>query len=49
MNPQSIVEIQALFNANRFSAYQWLAFVVCFVIVLCDGFDAAVMGHIAPS
>ena len=43
------VNVQALLNESGFSAYQWLVFVLCFLIVLIDGFDTAAIGFIAPS
>ncbi|MFT4192364.1 MAG: MFS transporter, partial [Comamonas sp.] len=49
MPNQQAVDVQAFFNAHRFSAYQWLVFAICFVIVLLDGFDTAAIGYIAPS
>src|SRR5947199_9197352 len=43
------VDVQTFLNQQRFSAYQWLIFALCFVIVLLDGFDTAAIGYIAPS
>jgi AAHS family 4-hydroxybenzoate transporter-like MFS transporter len=43
------VDVQVFLNDNPFSAYQWLIFALCFVIVLLDGFDTAAIGFIAPS
>jgi AAHS family 4-hydroxybenzoate transporter-like MFS transporter len=43
------VDVQALLNSSRFSAYQWLVFALCFTVVLLDGFDTAAIGYIAPS
>ncbi len=43
------VDVQVLLNSSRFSAYQWLVFVLCFAVVLLDGFDTAAIGYIAPS
>src|SRR5215470_15774103 len=43
------VDVQAFLNQHRFSAYQWVIFALCFVIVLLDGFDTAAIGYIAPS
>jgi len=31
------------------SRYQWLILSLCFLVVVFDGFDVAVMGFIAPS
>ena len=46
--PQT-ADVQALLNARGFSAYQWLIFLLCFLVVLFDGFDTAAIGYIAPS
>jgi hypothetical protein len=43
------VDVQTLINENKFSAYQWVIFALCFFIVLLDGFDTAAIGYIAPS
>jgi MFS transporter, AAHS family, 4-hydroxybenzoate transporter len=43
------VNVQTLINDNPFSAWQWIIFALCFVIVLLDGFDTAAIGFIAPS
>jgi AAHS family 4-hydroxybenzoate transporter-like MFS transporter len=45
----SCVDIQHFLNDHPFSAFQWLVFAMCFVIVLFDGFDTATIGYIAPS
>ena len=31
------LDVQAFFNAHRFSGYQWLIFALCFLVVLLDG------------
>jgi AAHS family 4-hydroxybenzoate transporter-like MFS transporter len=43
------VDIQAFLDEHPFSGFQWLVFVLCFLIVLADGFDTAAIGFIAPS
>ncbi|MDM0067732.1 MFS transporter [Variovorax sp. J31P207] len=43
------LDVQAFFNAQGFSGYQWLIFGLCFLVVLLDGFDTAAIGYIAPS
>jgi AAHS family 4-hydroxybenzoate transporter-like MFS transporter len=43
------IDVQAFLNAHKFSAYQWLIFFLCFMVVLLDGFDTAAIGYIAPS
>jgi len=42
-------DLPAFLAAQRFGAYQWLIFALCFLIVLLDGFDTAAIGFIAPS
>jgi AAHS family 4-hydroxybenzoate transporter-like MFS transporter len=49
LNRTLIVDVQSFLNQHRFSAFQWLIFALCFVIVLLDGFDTAAIGYIAPS
>ncbi|MGO4390508.1 MFS transporter [Variovorax sp. M-6] len=43
------LDVQAFFNSQGFSGYQWLIFSLCFLVVLLDGFDTAAIGYIAPS
>ena len=43
------VNVQTLLNARPFSGFQWVIFLLCFLIVLLDGFDTAAIGFIAPS
>lgn len=43
------VNVQTFINEHPFSGFQWLIFVMCFFVVLLDGFDTAAIGFIAPS
>ena len=43
------INVQALLNESRITAYQWATYALCFFIVLLDGFDTAMIGYIAPS
>lgn len=43
------VNVQEFLNRHPFSAFQWIIFAICFLIVLLDGFDTAAIGFIAPS
>jgi AAHS family 4-hydroxybenzoate transporter-like MFS transporter len=43
------VDVQRLIDEHPLSAWQWLVFGMCFLIVLLDGFDTAAIGYIAPS
>jgi MFS transporter, AAHS family, 4-hydroxybenzoate transporter len=49
MQSNQRIDVQEFLNAHRFSSFQWLIFVLCFFIVLLDGFDTAAIGYIAPS
>ena len=49
MAQSQAVNVQTFLNEHRFSSFQWLIFILCFVIVLLDGFDTAAIGYIAPS
>lgn len=49
MNRSSAVDVQTFINAHPFSPFQWFIFLICFAIVLLDGFDTAAIGFIAPS
>ncbi|MEX8193916.1 MFS transporter [Comamonas guangdongensis] len=44
-----VANVQTLLNESPFSGFQWMIFVLCFLIVLLDGFDTAAIGFIAPS
>lgn len=41
--------VQDIIDAAGFSALQKAVFAMCFLIVLCDGFDTAAIGYVAPS
>ena len=43
------VDIKAWIDDRPVSRYQWLIMALCFLVVLFDGFDVAVMGFVAPS
>jgi AAHS family 4-hydroxybenzoate transporter-like MFS transporter len=43
------LDVQTFLNEHPFSGFQWTIFVLCFCIVLLDGFDTAAIGYIAPS
>src|ERR1700726_2182725 len=48
MKPAESVDIKAFIDARKMSVYQWLVLVLCFLIVMMDGLDTAVMGFVAP-
>ncbi|HKT97450.1 MAG TPA: MFS transporter [Paraburkholderia sp.] len=49
MSRSSAVDVQTFINEHPFSPFQWFIFLICFAIVLLDGFDTAAIGFIAPS
>ncbi|MFD1561811.1 MFS transporter [Paraburkholderia silviterrae] len=49
MSRSSAVDVQTFINEHPFSPFQWFIFLLCFAIVLLDGFDTAAIGFIAPS
>lgn len=43
------IDVKQWIDSRPVGRYQWLILSLCFLIVLFDGFDVAVMGFIAPS
>ena len=43
------IEVQSFIDNERFSPYQWVILILCFLVVAADGFDTAAIGFIAPS
>jgi MFS transporter, AAHS family, 4-hydroxybenzoate transporter len=43
------VDIQTFIDGHRFSPFQWIILVLCFLVVAADGYDTAAIGFIAPS
>lgn len=44
-----IINVQDFLNENKFSGYQWMIFIICFLIAFFDGMDTAAIGYVAPS
>lgn len=42
------VDIKAHIDERPVSAYQWLLVVICFLVVVADGMDVAIMGFVTP-
>ncbi len=49
MSASATLEIRSFIDDRRMSARQWVLTALCFLIVLADGMDVAIMGFIAPS
>jgi len=45
--PGPIVDIKAFIDARPISAFQWFLVVMCFLVVVADGMDVAIMGFVA--
>ncbi len=49
MDSTKTVSIQHVINNQKFSKVQWQVLILCFLIVVIDGFDTVLMGYIAPA
>ncbi|WP_445497279.1 MFS transporter [Photorhabdus sp. SF281] len=49
MNSTKTVNIQHIINNQKLSKVQWQVLILCFLIVVIDGFDTVLMGYIAPA
>ncbi|MDF0606871.1 MFS transporter [Neisseriaceae bacterium TC5R-5] len=45
----STLDLQACLDEQSLSAYQWLIFILSFLVVIADGFDTGAIAYIAPS
>ncbi|MGI4940169.1 MAG: MFS transporter [Janthinobacterium lividum] len=43
------VDIKAFIDARPISAFQWFLVAMCFLVVVADGMDVAIMGFVTPS
>jgi AAHS family 4-hydroxybenzoate transporter-like MFS transporter len=44
-----LIDVQEFIDARPISAVQWRLVALCFLVVALDGFDVAIVGHIAPA
>ena len=49
MSTLRTVDVTACIDQRPISGCQWLVMLLCFLIVLVDGFDTAMAGYIAPA
>ncbi|WP_147194726.1 aromatic acid/H+ symport family MFS transporter [Pantoea sp. MBD-2R] len=49
MSNRDVVDVKAWIDSRSISTRQWLILALSFIIILFDGYDAAVMGFIAPA
>jgi AAHS family 4-hydroxybenzoate transporter-like MFS transporter len=47
--PSRTIDVQQFIDNQRFSPYQWFILILCFLIVMVDGFDTAAIGYVAPA
>ena len=43
------IDVAAVINRTEISPYQYLIFGICFLIIMCDGFDTQAVAYVAPS
>ena len=43
------VDIKSFIDEQPISAFQWLLVALCFLVVVADGMDVAIMGFVTPS
>jgi len=48
MSASASLEIRSFIDGRRMSVQQWTLTILCFLIVLADGMDVAIMGFVAP-
>ena len=46
--PPTTLDVQQFIDLQRFSPYQALVFIVCFLIMVADGFDMSAIGFVVP-
>ncbi|RPE01327.1 MFS transporter [Candidatus Pantoea deserta] len=49
MTANNLINVKAWIDARPVSSFQWRVLVLCLIIIMFDGYDAAVMGFIAPA
>ena len=49
MSESTSIDVQDFLDEHPISSFQWFLFSLCFLAILLDGFDTAVIGYIAPS
>ncbi|MGM4903435.1 MFS transporter [Tardiphaga sp. 866_E4_N2_1] len=49
MSESNSIDVQEFLDEHPISSFQWFLYSLCFLAILLDGFDTAVIGYIAPS
>jgi AAHS family 4-hydroxybenzoate transporter-like MFS transporter len=48
-SPSGPIDIKAFIDHRPIAAYQWFLVAMCFLVVVADGMDVAIMGFVTPS
>jgi len=48
MSTATTIDVKSFIDGRPVSAYQWLLVALCFLVVVADGMDVAIMGFVAP-
>lgn len=49
MTTKETFDVQAFIDRQRLGAFHWGVLVLCFLVLIVDGFDTAAIGYIAPA
>lgn len=49
VTPSGRIDVKALIDERPISAFQWFLVAMCFLVVVADGMDVAIMGFVTPS
>lgn len=49
MTANNLINVKTWIDARPVSSFQWRVLVLCLIIIMFDGYDAAVMGFVAPA
>ncbi|WP_411753740.1 MFS transporter [Serratia sp. (in: enterobacteria)] len=49
MSHPTSLDIEAFIDRTRFSPFQWLLLLLCFLVIFMDGYDMAAIAYVAPS
>jgi MFS transporter, AAHS family, 4-hydroxybenzoate transporter len=49
MAKETAINVADIINASKISRFQYVIFITCVVIMMCDGFDTQAVAYVAPS
>lgn len=47
-SPSRTLDVQQFINEHRFSRYQWLILITCFLLIAIDAYDSVAIGFVVP-